>query len=128
MKISNLFIIALFSLSSLCARVVQVTSMAQLEGILAPKNSRVIVKFYKDTCPPCKSFAPVYEAVSNDSQLSSITFVEVNAPVSQAISARYSIRSLPTTLFFSNGQLIKGETGFKTASQLRSLISTYFSL
>lgn len=123
----SLVTIALLSTVSLLAQVRHVASTDDLNAILS-SNQYVIVKFFSETCPPCRSFAPIYKQVSDDNQFAAVTFVEVNVNSAQAIAGKYGISSIPTTLFFKGNNLIKRQTGGMNQGQLKSLISKTFSI
>ena len=54
------------------------------------QNQMVIIDFWASWCGPCKSFAPVFEAASE--QHPDIVFGKVNSDDEQELAAAFSIR------------------------------------
>lgn len=59
-----------------------------------------VVKFWAEWCGPCRQYAPVVEAVAEETPYN---FVEVNIDEEPAIAQEYGVASIPTTLIFSDG-------------------------
>jgi thioredoxin 1 len=51
-----------------------------------------------------------------------VTIAKVNVDENQQVSTDYHIRSIPTLLFFKNGQLVKQEVGALPKARLVSAI------
>ena len=86
----------------------QVTTEQQFNEIINAENhsQRLIVcDFYAIWCPPCSQIATVIDewARSNYYQ-SNVLFVKIDVDQTNELSERFSIRVLPTFIFFKNGQ------------------------
>lgn len=83
------------------------------------KDKRVVVDFYAQWCGPCKMFGPVFEKVSNDSN---VTFVKIDVDKHEDIAREYGIMSIPTVLLLDSGHVIKKQMGFMNEEELRKFI------
>ena len=83
-------------------------------------NSFVIVDFWAPWCGPCRSFAPVYDKVSEDHP--DIIFAKVNTEQEQEIAAHFQIRSIPTLMIFRDKVIIYSEAGALPEGAFRELL------
>ncbi|HEX4920218.1 MAG TPA: thioredoxin, partial [Candidatus Bathyarchaeia archaeon] len=81
----------------------------------------VLVDFYADWCGPCKMVEPTMEALSKEYS-GKVKFVKVNVDNSQAISMRYDIMSIPTTIIFERGEVKDSLIGAFPAAAYRQRI------
>ncbi len=79
-----------------------------------------IVDFWAAWCGPCRSFAPVYERVSE--QHPDIVFGKVDTEAEQELAAGFRITSIPTLAIFRDGILLYAQPGALQAAQLEQLI------
>lgn len=80
----------------------------------------VIVDFWAPWCGPCRSFAPVYEKMSE--KFPNIVFAKVNTEAEQELGRDFNIRSIPTLMVFRENVIIYSEAGALPASGLEQLI------
>lgn len=64
-----------------------------------------IVDFWAAWCMPCRMIASVLEEIAND-YVGKIKVGKVNVDSERALAEKYSIMSIPTLLFFQNGEVI----------------------
>lgn len=86
-----------------------------LESLLT--KDLTLVDFYAEWCGPCKMLGPVLEKLEN------INIIKVDVDIHQQLAMNYGIMSVPSLLFFKNGQLIKKEIGFRSEEDLKNIIS-----
>jgi thioredoxin len=84
------------------------------------RNEMVIIDFWAAWCGPCRSFAPVFEAASE--QHPDIVFCKVNADDEQELAAAFSIRSIPYVMMLREKVVLFAQAGALPAEGLESVI------
>lgn len=81
----------------------------------------VLVDLYATWCTPCKALAPVLEELA-DKYADKIKVVKVNVGEEESIAAKLGIASIPTVIFFKNGQTAASFVGLRSASEIEKMI------
>lgn len=81
----------------------------------------VLVDLYATWCTPCKALAPVLEELA-DKYADKIKVVKVNVDEEESIAAKFGIASIPTVIFFKNGQTAASFVGLRSASEIEKMI------
>lgn len=89
-------------------------------GEVIEGNDLVIVDFWAPWCGPCKSFAPVYEEISEKHE--GIVFAKVNTEEEQELAAHFQIRSIPTLMIFREQIVLFAQPGALPGSALEEII------
>jgi thioredoxin 1 len=91
-------------------------------------DKMVLVDFWAEWCSPCRQLAPALEDASNDLQ-DKITVFKINIDQNPETPSRYSVRGVPTILFFKNGELVDRQVGVLPKSRLYEKIEdVYFRI
>jgi thioredoxin 1 len=84
----------------------------------------VLVDFTADWCPPCRRLAPDIDALASE-YAGRLTVVKVDADEQPDLAARFSVRSLPTLMFFRDGQIVDRMVGAPPPAQLRAKVDEF---
>jgi sulfoxide reductase heme-binding subunit YedZ len=85
------------------------------------KNDMVLVDFWAPWCAPCRSFAPVYEQLSE--KYPGIVFAKVNTEEEQELAGAFQIRSIPTLMVFREKVILFSQPGALPATSLEQVIT-----
>ena len=83
-------------------------------------NDMVVVDFWAPWCAPCRSFAPTYEAASD--QHTDVVFAKVNTEEEQELAAAFNIRSIPTLMLFREQVILYAEAGALPGPALEDIL------
>jgi thioredoxin 1 len=64
-----------------------------------------VVDFWAPWCGPCRMIAPVIEELAEDFE-GKANICKVNTDEEQEIAVKFGIRSIPTVMFFKDGQVV----------------------
>ena len=84
---------------------------------LLQDSKLVIVDFWATWCGPCRMLSPLLDEIEEEMS-DKITVVKVNVDDADEIAMRYRIMSIPTLLFFKNGQVVDKTVGAMPKSTL----------
>ena len=83
----------------------------------------VLVDFWAEWCGPCKMLSPILEDVLEELK-EKIKVVKVNLDENQDLAMKYSVRSIPSLLLFSKGELIDTKIGLSPKDDIVSWINS----
>lgn len=92
---------------------------ANITAVLNEKDI-TIISFKAEWCGPCRILGPILEdlsSVNND-----VMIGKVNVDDNKEISLAYGIKSIPTTIFFKNGEIVNKIIGLKSKEEIQAKI------
>ena len=84
---------------------------------LLQEDNLLVVDFYATWCGPCKKLSPTLDEVSEEFA-GQVNIVKVDVDESEDLAMDYGIRSVPTVLFFKNGQQVDKFVGALPKSEI----------
>src|SRR5690606_7544324 len=84
------------------------------------ENDIVLVDFWADWCGPCKMFAPVFEASSEENP--DVVHAKIDTEAERGLAAAANITSIPTLMAFREGILVFSQPGALPAPALKQVV------
>ena len=97
---------------------------AQLTRAIEKTDELLVVDFWATWCGPCQQFAPTFKQAASQLEPNA-RFIKIETEAEQTISAKYSIRSIPTLVMFKNGQEIDRVSGALSIKDLTHWIKNH---
>lgn len=101
--------------------IVQVSSMDEYEESV-DEHDRVLVDFRADWCGPCKRMDPIVEEIAEDLEDEDFVVLEVDIDEHQDVAAAFDVRSIPTFLFYHDGEVESREMGVQQKDSMVSAL------
>jgi len=99
--------------------VVDIQSGTDLEKLLGKKDI-LLLDFWAPWCPPCRTFAPVFEAAAERHE--DIAFCRVNTESDEDLSNAFEVEHIPTLVVIRERVMLASQPGYLEAEQLDDLL------
>ena len=81
----------------------------------------MMVDFWASWCGPCRMLAPMVEALGEKYEGKALVG-KVNVDEEQELAIRYGVMSIPTVIFFKNGEEIDRKVGVMPESEFAAVL------
>jgi putative thioredoxin len=94
----------------------------EYDVIAYSQNTPVVVDFWADWCKPCRVLTPILERLAEQSQ-GEFRLAKVDVDANPNLSLRFSVRSIPTVIAFSQGRKVSDFSGLVPEQMIRDFIA-----
>ena len=85
-------------------------------------SPKLLVDFWASWCGPCRMIAPLLDRVASEMK-DKIVIGKVNIDDNSELAKKYSITSIPTFIFFKNGEAVNTISGMMSKITLEDEIN-----
>ena len=85
------------------------------------KNEKIVIlDFFANWCGPCKMLMPVLEQVEQERE--DVEILKVNIDQDEELAKQFGVLSIPTLVYFSNGEEKDKTVGYRQKNQILEII------
>ena len=95
---------------------------ANFEAEVLKSDVPVMVDFWATWCGPCRMLGPVVEELAGE-YAGKVKVCKLNVDEAPDTSAKYRITSIPTIIFFKNGEVAGQTVGLQSKSALQEKLN-----
>jgi thioredoxin 1 len=93
------------------------------EEIVRNSEKLMIIDFYAEWCEPCQMLAPILTEL--DKMFPDVEFFKVNVDEAEEFATVNGIQSIPTLLFYRDGEVKERVVGVTSLEKLSKIINIY---
>ena len=102
------------------AEVPEVTDQS-FESEILQSDQPALVDFWAEWCAPCRAISPIMQELAS-TYGDRVKIVKMNVDENPNTPGRYAVRSIPTILAFSSGQVVEQITGARPRSAFEEMV------
>lgn len=96
------------------------------EVVKASQTTPILVDFHADWCVPCRMMDPVLDDLEKE-HTGKIVIGSLDVDANPQTAAKFGVLSIPTLIFFKNGEPVKQLVGFQPKENLAKEIGGILS-
>lgn len=100
----------------------KIITNTNLEEVLATSQP-VLVDFWAAWCGPCKMLSPTVDEIAEEFEGKAVV-AKCNVDDADEVAVRYGIRSIPTLLYFKNGEMVKRSVGVVSKAEIAAALES----
>lgn len=94
-----------------------------LDAVIASAEVPLLVDFYADWCGPCKTMAPVLDAIAGE-RAGEVMVAKVDTDKSPGVTRQFGVRGIPTLIAFSEGREVGRQVGAVPRNVVEAMVTT----
>lgn len=83
----------------------------------------VMVDFWAEWCTPCKMLGPLLDELAAEYD-GKVKIGKINTAEQQELASQFGINSIPTLLFFKNGQVVNQMVGARPRREFKAALDS----
>ena len=95
------------------------------EEIVKNSHKLSIIDFYAEWCIPCQMLTPILQEL--DKKYKDVEIYKVNVDESQNSTIMYGVSSVPTLMFFKDGEEVERRIGLESLGNLSKIVEEFIS-
>ncbi len=89
------------------------------------EKDNAVIDFGAEWCGPCKIMEPQFKKAAET--MKNVKFGKVNIDEEYELASRFHVMSIPTTIFFKDGEVVDRHVGAMTADMIKRAAEDNFS-
>ena len=85
-------------------------------------HENVMVDFFAEWCGPCKMLGPIIDEIAEEYKDKNVKIVKLNVEESPQTAQKFGVMSIPTSIYFKNGEVKETGVGLMPKDQIKEKI------